>query len=136
MYVSSGVDDALGENIIKLPMLLALAEQFPGARIAWVARQPAASCFSRTIWRRWSAAAFTSSSPTCRSGRALGRPARTPPDPGAAFRSRDLIPSAISVAPCLAPDSASPLRQRTWRYALSDRRPPRGVSWRPPRLVD
>ena len=36
VYVSSGVDDALGENILKLPMLLALADQFPGARISWV----------------------------------------------------------------------------------------------------
>src|SRR5260370_5230223 len=36
VFVSSGVDDALGENILKLLMLLALAEQFPGARIAWV----------------------------------------------------------------------------------------------------
>src|SRR5260370_2501126 len=36
VYVTSDVDNALGENVLKLPLLLALSEAFPGARIAWV----------------------------------------------------------------------------------------------------
>src|SRR5260221_3778149 len=36
VYVSSDVDNALGENVLKLPLLLALADTFPEARIAWV----------------------------------------------------------------------------------------------------
>src|SRR6266849_10250104 len=36
VYVTSDVDNALGENVLKLPLLLALEEAFPMARIAWV----------------------------------------------------------------------------------------------------
>ncbi|GAB4181452.1 MAG: glycosyltransferase family 9 protein [Thalassobaculales bacterium] len=36
VYISSDPDNALGENIIKLPFLRALRTAFPGARIAWV----------------------------------------------------------------------------------------------------
>jgi len=35
VYVSSDADNALGENVLKLPLLLALAEAFPAARIVW-----------------------------------------------------------------------------------------------------
>lgn len=37
VYVSSDPDDALGENVIKLPFLHALRASFPGARISWIA---------------------------------------------------------------------------------------------------
>ncbi len=36
VYVTSDADNALGENILKLPLLLALSAEFPSARIAWV----------------------------------------------------------------------------------------------------
>lgn len=36
VYVSSDKDDALGENVIKLPFLHALRATFPGARISWI----------------------------------------------------------------------------------------------------
>ncbi len=37
VYVGSNADDAIGENIIKLPFLRALGDAFAGARISWVA---------------------------------------------------------------------------------------------------
>jgi ADP-heptose:LPS heptosyltransferase len=36
VYVTSDPDNALGENVLKLPLLLALGTAFPMARIAWV----------------------------------------------------------------------------------------------------
>jgi ADP-heptose:LPS heptosyltransferase len=36
VYVTSDADDALGENVLKLPLLLALQRAFPQARISWV----------------------------------------------------------------------------------------------------
>ncbi|MBV9829644.1 MAG: glycosyltransferase family 9 protein [Alphaproteobacteria bacterium] len=36
VYVTSGADNALGENVLKLPLLLALKQAFPAARITWV----------------------------------------------------------------------------------------------------
>jgi ADP-heptose:LPS heptosyltransferase len=36
VYVTSDADNALGENVLKLPLLLALREAFPTARITWV----------------------------------------------------------------------------------------------------
>ena len=36
VYVTSEVDNALGENVLKLPLLLALKRGFPPARITWV----------------------------------------------------------------------------------------------------
>ncbi len=37
VYVGSNPDDAIGENVIKLPFLRALRETFAGARISWAA---------------------------------------------------------------------------------------------------
>jgi ADP-heptose:LPS heptosyltransferase len=37
VYVGSNPDDAIGENILKLPFLRALIDGFPGARITWIA---------------------------------------------------------------------------------------------------
>jgi ADP-heptose:LPS heptosyltransferase len=36
VYVTSDADNALGENVLKLPLLLALEQAFPLAKIAWV----------------------------------------------------------------------------------------------------
>ena len=36
VYVGSNPDDAIGENILKLPFLRALIDGFPGARITWI----------------------------------------------------------------------------------------------------
>jgi ADP-heptose:LPS heptosyltransferase len=36
VYIGSNPDDAIGENILKLPFLRALVEGFPGARITWI----------------------------------------------------------------------------------------------------
>ena len=36
VYVTSDPDNALGENVLKLPLLLALTTAFPMAWIAWV----------------------------------------------------------------------------------------------------
>lgn len=36
VYITSDADNALGENVLKLPLLLALTEAFPAARISWV----------------------------------------------------------------------------------------------------
>src|ERR1700751_66299 len=36
VYVTSDADNALGENILKLPLLLALSTSFASARISWV----------------------------------------------------------------------------------------------------
>ena len=37
VYVGSDADDAIGENVIKLPFLRALGDAFAGARITWIA---------------------------------------------------------------------------------------------------
>jgi ADP-heptose:LPS heptosyltransferase len=36
VYITSDADNALGENVLKLPLLLALEAAFPAARITWV----------------------------------------------------------------------------------------------------
>lgn len=36
VYITSDDDNALGENVLKLPLLLALERAFPAARISWV----------------------------------------------------------------------------------------------------
>lgn len=36
VYVDSSPDDAIGENILKLPFLRAIREAFPSARLAWI----------------------------------------------------------------------------------------------------
>jgi ADP-heptose:LPS heptosyltransferase len=92
VYISSDVDNALGENIIKLPMILALADSFPGAT-----RHP-------ILKRRFDLVIDTQ--------RYLGR---------TLFMRR--IPHKRFIS-------------GTWRYFFSDRKPPAGVSVRPPLLVD
>src|ERR1700758_66260 len=36
VYVTSDADNALGENVLKLPLLLALSTAFSSAKISWV----------------------------------------------------------------------------------------------------
>ena len=49
VYIGSNADDAIGENIIKLPFLRALGDAFAEARITWIAGLgPANSSLGRT----------------------------------------------------------------------------------------
>jgi ADP-heptose:LPS heptosyltransferase len=136
VFVSSGVDDALGENILKLPMLLALAEQFPGARIAWV---PGTSGF---MFLEKHLAPLVG-------GRIheFVTDLDIPVEPWAGLRARrDILTRHFDLVIDTQRYLGRTLFLRriphrrfisgTWRYALSDRRPPRGVKLRPPRLVD
>jgi ADP-heptose:LPS heptosyltransferase len=136
VYVTSGVDDALGENVLKLPMLLALAEQFPAARIAWV---PGTSGFM-----------FLEKHLAPLVGGRIDEfitDLEIPVEPWAALRARRAI---LARRFDLVVDTQRYLGRTlflrriphrrfvsgTWRYLLSDRRPPRGVALRPPQLVD
>ena len=136
VYVSSGVDDALGENILKLPMLLALAEQFPAARISWV---PGTSGFM--FLERQLAPLVGGRIHEFITDLAI------PVEPWAGLRARhpilarrfDLVIDTQRYLGRTLFLRRIPHRRfvsGTWRYLLSDRRPPRGVALRPPRLVD
>jgi ADP-heptose:LPS heptosyltransferase len=136
VYVSSGVDDALGENVLKLPMLLALAAQFPAARIAWV---PGTSGFM--FLEKHLAPLVAGRIHEFITDLAI------PVEPWAGLRARHAI---LARRFDLVIDTQRYLGRTlflrriphrrfvsgTWRYLLSDRRPPRGVALRPPRLVD
>lgn len=136
VYVTSDGDSALGENVLKLPLLLALEAAFPAARIAWVPgirggfylREQLAPLVDGRI------AEFITD-------------LAIPKDPRAAWRYRhpvldrhfDLI---LDTQRCFGRTLF--LRRiphvrfisGTWRYVLSDARPPRALGLRPPRLVD
>jgi ADP-heptose:LPS heptosyltransferase len=140
VYVTSDADNALGENVLKLPLLLALAEAFPMARIAWVPGT------SGEFYLRDRLAPLVG-------GRIdefitdLG----VPLEPAAALRLAwrrghpvlgrrfDLI---VDTQRCLGRTlflRHIPHRRfisGTWRYLWSSAPPPRGVPRRPPRLVD
>jgi ADP-heptose:LPS heptosyltransferase len=140
VYVTSDADNALGENVLKLPLLLALATAFPGARIAWVPGT------SGAFYLRDHLAPLVD-----------GRIAEfvtdldVPTDPRAALfaalrhghpilsRQFDLIVDAQRYFGRTLFLRRIPHRRfisGTWRYALSNAAPPRGVPRRPPRLVD
>jgi ADP-heptose:LPS heptosyltransferase len=136
VYVSSDVDNALGENVLKLPLLLALAEAFPEARITWVPGTAGA------FHLRHELAPLVD-----------GRIAEfitdldIPTDPRAALFARhpvlrrrfDLIVDAQHYFGRTVFLRRIPHRRfisSTWRYALSHAAPPRGVPRRAPRLVD
>jgi ADP-heptose:LPS heptosyltransferase len=136
VYVSSGVDDALGENIIKLPMILALAEAFPRARVSWVPGTSGAFHLQRHL------------APLV-GGRIheFITDLDIPVEPLRALRARhpilrrqfDLIIDTQRYVGRTLFLRRIPHRRfvsGTWRYALSDRFPPRGVPLRPPLLVD
>jgi ADP-heptose:LPS heptosyltransferase len=136
VYVTSDVDNALGENVLKLPLLLALAAAFPEARIAWVPGTTGA------FYLRDQLAPLVD-----------GRIAEfitdldIPTDPRAALFARhpilgrhfDLIVDAQHYFGRTVFLRRIPHRRfisGTWRYALSHARPPRGTPRHPPRLVD
>jgi ADP-heptose:LPS heptosyltransferase len=140
VYVTSDADNALGENVLKLPLLLALAEAFPGAGIAWVPGT------SGEFYLRDKLAPLVG-----------GRIAEyiadlaIPTEPAAALRLAwrhghpildrhfDLI---IDTQRCLGRTlflRRIPHRRfisGTWRYFWSSATPPRALPRRPPRLVD
>ena len=123
IYVGSNPDDAIGENILKLPFLRALIEGFPGARITWVTG-PGPCQFEGIL-----AQVVDGRIAECVTNFALDGSARElffrwRPLPGRRFdmiidtqrnvvRTAVLhrIPHRVFVSGC-------------WRYALSDRKPP------------
>ena len=136
VYVTSDVDSALGENVLKLPLLLALRAVYPRARIAWVPGTSGAFYLEHQL------------APLV-DGRIdefitdLGVPA----DPRAALRTRHPIlarPFDLIVDTQRALGRTLFLRRiphrrfisGTWRYLWSNARPPRPLPLRPPRLVD
>lgn len=136
VYVTSDVDNALGENVIKLPLLLALGAGFPAARISWVPGTSGQFYFQNDL------------GPLV-SGRIneFITDLAIPVDPRAAFRYKhpilgrhfDLIIDTQRYLGRTLFLRRIPHRRfisGTWRYVFSDARPPRGLSRRPPRLVD
>ena len=136
VYVTSDSDNALGENVLKLPLLLALAEAFPKARISWVPGT------SGEFHLRSALAPLVG-----------GRIAEfitdlaIPTDPRRALTTRHPI---LSRHFDLIVDTQRYLGRTiflrriphlrfvsgTWRYVWSDARPPAPLPLRPPRLVD
>ena len=136
VYVTSDVDNALGENVLKLPLLLALSAGFPMAKIAWVPGT------SGEFYLRRSLAPLVD-----------GRIAEfitdldIPVDPRAAIRAKhpilkrrfDLIIDTQRYLGRTLFLRRIPHRRfisGTWRYLFSNARPPRGLPVRPPRLSD
>jgi ADP-heptose:LPS heptosyltransferase len=134
--VTSGPDNALGENVIKLPMLFALAEKFPTAKIAWVPGTSGSFYLSNVL------------APLV-DGR-IGEfitDLDIPTEPAAALRMRhpilkrrfDLIIDTQRYIGRTLFLRRIPHRRfisDNWRYAWSDRWPPRGVPIRPKLLTD
>jgi ADP-heptose:LPS heptosyltransferase len=136
VYVTSDVDNALGENVLKLPLLLALEEAFPGARIAWVPGT------SGAFYLREALAPLVG-------GRIdeFITDLAIPTDPRAALfakhpildRHFDLIVDTqryFGRTLFLRRIPHQRFISGTWRYLLSNARPPRPLPVRPPRLVD
>jgi ADP-heptose:LPS heptosyltransferase len=136
VYVTSGADNALGENVLKLPLLLALAAEFSAARIAWVPGT------SGHFYLQNALAPLVG-----------GRIAEfitdldIPVDPRAALRYRhpilkrrfDLIIDTQRYLGRTLFLRRIPHRRfisGTWRYLFSNARPPRGLPLRPPLLTD
>jgi ADP-heptose:LPS heptosyltransferase len=136
VYVTSEADNALGENVLKLPLLLALSEAFPAARISWVPGT------SGGFYLRESLAPLVG-----------GRIAEfitdldIPKDPRRSLRHRhpvlerqfDLIIDTQRYLGRSLFLRRIPHRRfisGTWRYVWSDAPPPRPLPRRPPLLVD
>jgi ADP-heptose:LPS heptosyltransferase len=140
VYVTSGADNALGENVLKLPLLLALAEAFPMARIAWVPGT------SGEFYLRDKLAPLVG-----------GRIAEfitdlaIPAEPAAALRlawgrGHPILDRHFDLIVDTQRNLGRTLFLRriphrrflsgTWRYVWSSAPPPRGVPRRPPQLVD
>jgi ADP-heptose:LPS heptosyltransferase len=136
VYITSDADNALGENVLKLPLLLALGAAFPRARIAWVPGT------SGAFYLRDQLAPLVD-------GRIdeFITDLAIPTDPRAALRHRhpildrhfDLIVDTQRYLGRTLFLRRIPHRRfisGTWRYFLSNARPPRPLSRRPPRLID
>lgn len=140
VYVTSDVDNALGENVLKLPLLLALDRAFPGARIVWVPGT------SGAFYLRDQLAPLVG-------GRIdeFITDLAIPTDPRAALvmawrhkhpildRHFDLIVDTqryLGRTLFLRRIPHRRLISGTWRYVWSNARPPRPLKLRPPRLVD
>ena len=136
VYVTSDVDNALGENVLKLPLLLALGAAFPLARIAWVPGTSGAFYLQGRL------------APLV-GGRIdeFITDLTIPTDPRAAlFASHPILHRHFDLIVDTQRYFGRTLFLRriphrrfvsgTWRYLLSNARPPRPLPVRPPRLVD
>jgi ADP-heptose:LPS heptosyltransferase len=136
VYITSDPDDALGENVLKLPLLLALRSAFPLARIAWVPGT------SGAFYLRHQLAPLVA-------GRIdeFITDLAIPTDPRASLRRKhpvlgrhfDLIIDTQRYLGRTLFLRRIPHRRfisGTWRYVWSDARPPRPLLLRPPLLVD
>jgi ADP-heptose:LPS heptosyltransferase len=136
VYITSDADNALGENVLKLPLLLALGTAFPSARIAWVPGT------SGAYYLRGLLAPLVD-------GRIdeFITDLAIPTDPRPALRYRhailerqfDLIVDTQRYLGRTLFLRRIPHRRfisGTWRYLLSNARPPRPLLRRPPLLVD
>lgn len=136
VYVTSHVDNAIGENVIKLPLLLALSAGFPSAKISWVPGTSGAFYLQNEL-----------------APLVDGRISEfitdldIPVDPWSAIRAKhpilkrhfDLIIDTqryLGRTLFLRRIPHDRFISGTWRYFFSNARPPRGVSRRPPRLSD
>jgi ADP-heptose:LPS heptosyltransferase len=136
VYVTSDVDNALGENVLKLPLLLALSEAFPMARIAWVPGTSGAFYLREAL------------APLVGGGiDEFITDLRIPTDPRAALfwkhpildRHFDLIVDTqryFGRTLFLRRIPHGRFISGTWRYLLSNAPPPRPLPRRPPRLID
>ncbi len=136
VYVTSHVDNAIGENVIKLPLLLALSAGFPLAKISWVPGTSGAFYLQNEL------------APLV-DGRISEfiTDLEIPVDPRRAIRAKhpilkrhfDLIIDTqryLGRTLFLRRIPHDRFISGTWRYFFSNTRPPRGVSRRPPRLTD
>lgn len=134
VYVSSSPDDALGENIIKLPFLHAIRATFPGARISWIPGTGPALFAGplRPLAEGWIDELLTDVDLPNRLGAALDVRHRLP------HRGFDLIIDTQRYA--MRSLQLRRIRHRrfisgVWKWALSDARPPAGQP-RGPHLMD
>ena len=140
VYITSNVDNALGENVLKLPLLLALKSAFPLATIAWVPGT------SGSFFLRGALAPLVD-------GRIdeFVTDLAIPPDPRAALamarrcghpilsRHFDLIVDTQRYLGRTLFLRRIPHRRfisGTWAYVWSSASPPKPLLRRPPRLVD
>ena len=136
VYVTSDADNALGENVFKLPMLFALAEQFPRAQITWVPGTTGAFYLQNVL------------APLV-GGRIheFINDLSIPVEPWPALRAQhpilrrrfDLIIDTQRYVARTMFLRRIPHRRfisDNWRYAWSDRWPPKGVPIRPRLLTD
>jgi ADP-heptose:LPS heptosyltransferase len=136
VYVTSDADNALGENVFKLPMLFALADHFPKARISWVPGTSGSFYLQNVL------------APLV-GGRIheFINDLAIPVEPWPALRTRHpilkrrfdlIIDTQRYVARTMFLRRILHRRfiSDNWRYAWSDRWPPKGVPLRPRLLTD